>query len=325
MLFEVLLDPRRLEVADHLGVDPFGDHLGAERPRRAAGDLLVEDQRHRRGPSHVEVVADDPLEAGPSRLGPVEDPGVGDLELAEGEFVDIAGPQIRPGERGRELVDPPPKEALHRPWAESVTDPPQLPRVLTGAEAVVEGLVADPRLLQLPLGPLVAVEPDPDRPRGVGVGLPERSAPVRVPQVKVEVVHERHLPSPLHMRMAGLLLTLRDPGPPDGCLLLGDADEDHLPVPTLPGGLIDERPGHRFLVLPLLKMDHGDAVAFGEAVDGGHVAVADLPERRPRRDDEPPLPAEEPAHQAHPLQLGHIGLEEDPVDRPASERHMVPE
>lgn len=46
-----------------------------------------------------EVAADHALEERPPALGPVEDAGVGQFELPEGEFVVIGGPQVVVGER----------------------------------------------------------------------------------------------------------------------------------------------------------------------------------------------------------------------------------
>jgi hypothetical protein len=47
------------------------------------------------------MVANELLEKRPPRRRPVEHPGVGDLELAESQVVDVTGPQILPGQRGR--------------------------------------------------------------------------------------------------------------------------------------------------------------------------------------------------------------------------------
>jgi hypothetical protein len=59
---------------------------------------------------------------------------------------------------------------------------------------------------------------------------------------------------------------------------------------------------------PLTEVDHRDVIGLGEAVYRTHVAVADLAERRGRRDRIPPLPAQELAHPAHGLQFRHVCL-----------------
>lgn len=55
-------------------------------------------------------------------------------------------------------------------------------------------------------------------------------AEVGVEEAEVEVVHERHLPPPLHVGMASTLLALGGPGLPHQGLLLGDSDEHDLAV-----------------------------------------------------------------------------------------------
>jgi hypothetical protein len=51
--------------------------------------------------------------------------------------------------------------------------------VIAGAEAVVEGLVADASVFQRALGPLMAVQVDPDRKGSIGIGLDESGPEVR--------------------------------------------------------------------------------------------------------------------------------------------------
>ena len=121
-----------------------------------------------------------------------------------------------------------------------------------------------------------------------------------------------------------LLLALGRPRPPHRRLLLGDPDQHHLPVAALGRGRVDQRAGLGLLALALLEVHHRDPVDLGEAMDVFHVAVADLAERRRRRDREPALPAQEPAHLTHRLQLGHIALQEEPVHRPARQASCDP-
>src|SRR5688572_31598685 len=47
--------------------------------------------------THVEVVTDHPFEERPPGGGPVEHPGVGDLELTERQLVDVAGAPVDVG------------------------------------------------------------------------------------------------------------------------------------------------------------------------------------------------------------------------------------
>jgi hypothetical protein len=90
-------------------------------------DLAAEHQRYLVRAAEVEVVADDAFEEGPPGGGPLEHPGVGDLELAERQLVDIPGAQVSGGEGGRQPVKPAPEEAGHRAGAKPVADPLQNP------------------------------------------------------------------------------------------------------------------------------------------------------------------------------------------------------
>jgi hypothetical protein len=94
------------------------------------------------------------------------------------------------------------------------------------------------------------------------------------------------------------------------------------PGPLL-GRCLDQRPGELLFVLTLGEVVHRDVVGLGEAVHLGDVRRADPAERRRRRDPKPALLAQEVADHPDRLQLGHIALQEDPVDRPAGERHVV--
>jgi hypothetical protein len=47
------------------------------------------------GPTYVEVIANDPFKPLPASLRSVKHIGVGDLKLAEGQLVDIAGLPVR--------------------------------------------------------------------------------------------------------------------------------------------------------------------------------------------------------------------------------------
>src|SRR5262245_1034651 len=201
MFLEVLLDPAGPVVAADVRIDALGDHLGAPGARGACADASVEDQRDLLRPPNVEVVADELFEERSPGRGPVEHPGVGDFELAKRQLVDITDAHIRPRQRRGQPPLPAPEEAFHRARAEPVTDPLQCGGILAVPEAVVQGGVADADPLALALRPGVPVEPDPHRPRGVGVGLPKRPTPLGIPQVEVEVVDETHLPAPLHVRM----------------------------------------------------------------------------------------------------------------------------
>src|SRR5712692_7636399 len=117
-------------------------------------------------------------------------------------------------------MHPAPEETLDRLGAEPFANLLESPRVLTRPEAVIQRFVPNTGMLKLPLRPFVPVEPQPNRKGGVGVGLPKGPAPLRIPEVKVEMIHEGHLPAPVHVRVRVLFLTLPGPGTPSRGLLL---------------------------------------------------------------------------------------------------------
>jgi len=72
-------------------------------------------------------------------------------------------------------------------------------------------------------------------------------------------------------------------------------------------------------------MDDRDLVLFRILMDGFDVAIADLAKSGRRGNLEPPLPAQEKADLSDRLQLWHVRLHEDSVDRTALECHVVPQ
>jgi hypothetical protein len=70
-------------------------------------------------------------------------------------------------------------------------------------------------------------------------------------------------------------------------------------------------------------VDHRNALRGRELVHLGHIRIADLAERRRRRDREAALPVQVLTNPSDRLQLGHVGLQEDPVDRTAGEPDVV--
>jgi hypothetical protein len=105
------------------GLDAAGDDLGVEAPRGAARDPAVEHDRHLVGAAEGELVAQELLEPGPAGLGAVEHPGVGELELAEGEQVAVAAAAILRREGRRQARLPAAQEALDVPDREARRDP----------------------------------------------------------------------------------------------------------------------------------------------------------------------------------------------------------
>ena len=89
------------------------------------------------------------------------------------------------GQRQRQHRPPPLGEHPDRAGPEPVADRLQRNRIGTGGEPVGQLGEPDARLEGLPLGPLVAVDPDLHRIREVGAHLDERRSEIVVPEVKV--------------------------------------------------------------------------------------------------------------------------------------------
>ena len=94
--------------------------------------------------------------------GPVEDLGGADLHLHDAEVVAKADATIVGSKRVWEETKPLAKEGVDVVRTERVAGMLQLRRIVTRQEAVVECLVRDATMVELPLRPLVAVEPDAD-------------------------------------------------------------------------------------------------------------------------------------------------------------------
>jgi hypothetical protein len=113
------------------------------------------------------------------------------------------------------------------------------------------------------------------------------------------------------------------PRPPHRSLLLRDPDQHHPALTAVPLGSLDQRASQSLLVLTLDEPMYRHSTGLRPLMDLGHIAIADLPERRRRRDLIATLPAQELTHPAHRLQLRHISLQQDPIHRSARERDMV--
>jgi hypothetical protein len=82
--------------------------------------------------------------------------------------------------------------------------------------------------------------------------------------------------------------------------------------------------GDLLLDVALDEAHDRDLMIDDELIDRRHIRTADPPQHRRRRDREPPI-QQEPDHLALCLQPRHVPLQEQPVDRPDLEGHMIGE
>jgi hypothetical protein len=135
------------------------------------------------------------------------------------------------------------------------------------------------------------------------------------------VVDEHLLTAELKMWMA--ISPATPPAAPGDRLLLGDADQDHAEAALALGGLkVAAR--DQLLGLALAEPQHGDPITLDVAIDRGHVGAAEPAKQRRRRDRVAAI-----QQKAHDLkrrhQLGHIGLQEQPIDRAHPQRDVIPQ
>src|SRR5207344_1607446 len=161
---------------------------------------------------------------------------------------------------------------------EPVAQPLQQWGICARAEPVIQRGIPYAGLGKLPPGPLVPVQPDPDREGRIAVDLPERRAPLRIPQVEAEVVDEGHLPAPLLQNPSPAVPSLARPGPPCRGLLLADADHDDLALAASSGSL-QVRARDLLPVIALGEADHRDGVLPGEVPDRCLIGLPHLAER----------------------------------------------
>ena len=114
-LFEVLLDPGRFVITAQRGIDAFCQYPSPEWTRCRAVESPIKDQHDLIGPTYIEVIAKDPFKPHPASLRSVKHIGVGDLKLAEGQLVDIAGLPVRFSKRGGQPMQPAPEEFFTAP------------------------------------------------------------------------------------------------------------------------------------------------------------------------------------------------------------------
>jgi len=103
---------------------------------------------------------------------------------------------------------------------------------------------------------------------------------------------------------------------------LGDADQDYLALTALFSRRTQQWLSNLLLVLAFGKVANRNAFGLSPAVDGGHVRVTNLTEGSRRRDLEPTA-IEELADLADRLELGHVRLQKEAIDRTTGQGDVV--
>src|SRR5215469_17925284 len=160
-----------------------------ELPRRLLGYHPVEDQLDSVWPPQVQIVADDLFEELTPSQRPVEDLRQAHFHLPDRQTPVIAGGAVFSPQGQRQPLQPFPKHALDVLWPQRIADLLQSFRTGARKKTVVQTLVADSALLQLPLGPLMAVQAQLGSPRRVAAHLQKQRPEVGIVNVEVVVVH----------------------------------------------------------------------------------------------------------------------------------------
>src|SRR6516164_5927062 len=103
--------------------------------------------------------------------GPVEDLRQADLHLPDGQIPFVTRPPVLWTQRQRNPAQPFAEEAVNILRLHGVADHLQFPRLRAGQETVVQRLIADAPLLQLPFRPFVPVQTQLDAPWRVAANL----------------------------------------------------------------------------------------------------------------------------------------------------------
>ena len=265
------------------------------------------------------IVSDQRLEERPGPARRVEHDGAGDLDLAHRQFPPVPGPLVVRAERQRQPVQPPLGEHRDGARLRPVADLLQRGRVVAGREPVGQLPVAEPGAGGLPLGPLMAVDPDLGRVGEVGADLDERRPEALIPQVEVVAGHPPVSLGEGELRRRGA--GFPPVSGPDPLELLRHPDRRH-PRAVGRGLPVQVRAHHVRLAVLLREPDPRDVVSVGER---GHRTAEPLPhlvEDRRRGNRQ----AQVLRHERHDLPAGlqdrHVSIQVDPVQALDIQRRM---
>ena len=119
----------------------------------------MKDPRDLIGAAHIEVIPNHAFKPHPACRRPVEDAGVGDLELAKRHWISVSDADIGRGKRRGQTPQPSLEEPFHGTETKAIADLLQSGGIPATSESIVQSLIGDTGSLQLPFGPIVPIEP----------------------------------------------------------------------------------------------------------------------------------------------------------------------
>ncbi len=221
--FVVLLDLGLFVVDVERGDHAVGEDAGAELARGPAGDAAIENQLHLIGATDIEILPNHFFEETAAGLGAIEDLGQRKFGLEDGELIAVAGAAMACGKGMRQAAEPFAKHRVDLRGVQGIGDTLHAGGILAGSNAVIERLVGDVPLRELPFEPFVAIETELRRVGKVRAELDEQRTEVAVQDIDVIVDRSLRTDDPRVARAVGpaALLRAEDTG-----LLLRLADKE---------------------------------------------------------------------------------------------------
>jgi hypothetical protein len=207
---------------------------------------------------------------------------------------------------------------LHVSGAQRVAGGLQGRGIDTRQKAIVEALERHALSVQALLHPLVPVQTQLHGIGDVGANLQKGGAPVSIVDVEIEMFDGHRLPGEVedHTSCRGVAFV----GFEGAHLFLRGPDDDDPLAAGEPRAVARDD-----VIFPLtgLECHGGNAVSAGERVDRRQEAVQHRPEQGGRGDRIPQVIVEEVAQTTGRLELGHVGMQVEPVDTADGERHVL--
>src|ERR1022692_4560324 len=219
--FEVLLQVEILVLDVQTGMHPVLYHSGAKLSRRSLGHPPSKDQLHTVWPPQIQIVANDLFEELPPTQRAIVDLRQADLHLPDRQGPVVAGLPVLRSQRQWNPPEPFAEYPINVLRPQAVADLLQFLRLGARQEPIIQRLVGDLLLLQLPLGPLVSIQAQLHASRGVAGDFDEQRTEIFVIDVEVVMVDVDRL-VPFELEPSVHLFPIERLG-----LLLGYPDKDN--------------------------------------------------------------------------------------------------